>query len=201
MVAEVIKYKILNTAWVRPFYLSKLCSAWNPLNILNSHHVQPFYSRPSCHSVKIIGMEVLLAHLPNGAYPGSDGYDASVYGPETRLSFVKRLEDWASEPQTKDTRTIIWLHGQGGTGKTRLAKALVKKHGPGSNSNLVAASFFFNRKSIDSTDEMYLVPTLAYQLASSIPLLRPCIEAQVLQDSNIFTKPPRQQKTNTADYN
>ena len=50
------------------------------------------------------------------------------------------------------------------------------------------ASFFFSRSVAERNTEKYLVATLAYQIAVSVPAARPFIEDVVQQDPSIFSR-------------
>ncbi|KAM6499301.1 hypothetical protein JOM56_004809, partial [Amanita muscaria] len=83
--------------------------------------------------------------------------------PGTRKAVLRRLRDWFDNPNPTDG--IFWLHGPAGAGKSAIAQTIAdeyKKRG-------VAATFFFHRSDPSRNDGNRLFPTIAWQLAFSIP--------------------------------
>ncbi|KAM6499227.1 hypothetical protein JOM56_004735 [Amanita muscaria] len=83
--------------------------------------------------------------------------------PGTRKTVLTRLQHWFNNPNATDR--IIWLHGPAGAGKSAIAQTIAdeyKKRG-------VAATFFFYRSDPRRNDGNRLFPTIAWQLAFSIP--------------------------------
>ncbi|KAM6499237.1 hypothetical protein JOM56_004745 [Amanita muscaria] len=83
--------------------------------------------------------------------------------PGTRESVLTRLRDWFDNPNATDR--ISWLHGPAGAGKSAIAQTIAdeyKKRG-------VAATFFFYRSDASRNNGNLLFPTIAWQLALSIP--------------------------------
>ncbi|KAM6499189.1 hypothetical protein JOM56_004697, partial [Amanita muscaria] len=76
---------------------------------------------------------------------------------------LKQLRNWFDNPNATDR--IVWLHGPAGAGKSAIAQTIAdeyKKRG-------VAATFFFYRSDLSRNDGKRLFPTIAWQLAFSIP--------------------------------
>ncbi|KAF9262088.1 hypothetical protein L218DRAFT_904597, partial [Marasmius fiardii PR-910] len=82
--------------------------------------------------------------------------------PGTREEIMRRLSHWIEDPD-KGSR-VYWVHGAAGTGKSAIAQALSEKY---TATGQLAAAFFFSRN--DSTRDKLdpLIPTIAYQLATS----------------------------------
>ncbi|KAM6499313.1 hypothetical protein JOM56_004821 [Amanita muscaria] len=83
--------------------------------------------------------------------------------PGTRNTVLMRLRDWFANPNPTDR--IIWLHGPAGAGKSAIAQTIAdeyKKRG-------MAATFFFYRSDPNRNNGNRLFPTIAWQLAFSIP--------------------------------
>ncbi|KIL59141.1 hypothetical protein M378DRAFT_56659, partial [Amanita muscaria Koide BX008] len=83
--------------------------------------------------------------------------------PGTRENVLRRFRDWFDNPNSIDC--IFWLHGPAGAGKSAIAQTIAdeyKKWG-------VAATFFFCRSDPSRNDGNRLFPTIAWQLAFSIP--------------------------------
>ena len=85
--------------------------------------------------------------------------------------------------------TVMWLNGPFGNGKSaimqtvadRLRKSLHSSH-------LLAASFFFGRGKDRRDKADYLIPTIAYQVAISIPPMRSLVDAAIIRDPTILSK-------------
>lgn len=89
---------------------------------------------------------------------------------------------WAGD---RAGQPICWLSGHAGTGKSTIAETIAEES---SSHNWVPLTFFFSRGKEDRTSLEKLVPTLAYQLALSIPSLKPFIEEAFQHDPEIVKK-------------
>ncbi|EYB24217.1 hypothetical protein FG05_10632 [Fusarium graminearum] len=83
--------------------------------------------------------------------------------PDTREELLKEIDCWIDDPTSK---TIFWLNGMAGTGKSTISRTVA--HSRAKRGDL-GASFFFKRGEIDRGNPNKLMPTLAYQLALSMP--------------------------------
>ncbi|KAM6493341.1 hypothetical protein JOM56_011475, partial [Amanita muscaria] len=82
-----------------------------------------------------------------------------------RKYVLSRLRDWFDNPNATH-RTICWLHGPAGAGKSAIAQTIADEYKEGSG------SFFFYRSDPSRNDGNRLFPTLAWQLAFSIPAIK-----------------------------
>jgi hypothetical protein len=89
----------------------------------------------------------------------------------TREKLLKTITDWINDLDT--SFPVMWLYGPAGGGKSAIAQTIAEKCDHEGKS---AASFFFLRESEDRGTAMPLFPTLAWQLAHSIPGTAACIE-------------------------
>jgi hypothetical protein len=80
---------------------------------------------------------------------------------------------------------MLWLFGPARAGKSAIAKKIAEN---ATEKGLLIATFFFSRTSPTRSSEDYLVATLAYQLALSIPNARAQIEGAIEQDPAMFMK-------------
>ncbi|KAJ2936788.1 hypothetical protein H1R20_g304, partial [Candolleomyces eurysporus] len=88
---------------------------------------------------------------------------------------------------------IHWLSGPPGSGKTSIQLHLAKRC---QQDNRLLASFFFSMNSVGSNElHKKFVPTLAYQLTSTVPGLQTFVSTAIQNDPDVFSKPPRQQMT------
>ncbi|EXA28958.1 hypothetical protein FOVG_19473 [Fusarium oxysporum f. sp. pisi HDV247] len=83
--------------------------------------------------------------------------------PDTREELLREIDSWIVGPKSK---TIFWLNGMAGTGKSTIARTVARSR---SKRGDLIASFFFKRGEMDRGNLNKLMSTLAYQLASSIP--------------------------------
>ncbi|GLB45185.1 hypothetical protein LshimejAT787_2000900 [Lyophyllum shimeji] len=83
--------------------------------------------------------------------------------PGTRVQILKDMKDWAF---TDSSKTVYWLVGMAGTGKSTIAHSLCEIL---DSKNVLGASFFCSRVSENARDARLIVPTIAHGLASSSP--------------------------------
>jgi hypothetical protein len=77
----------------------------------------------------------------------------------TRVQLLGDIAKWMAETNDK---TVYWLTGVAGTGKTTVAKSVVEM---ASKEKYLVATFFFSHTSADRRDYRKVIPALAYQLA------------------------------------
>jgi NACHT domain len=95
--------------------------------------------------------------------------------PDTRTKILDIIGRWVNGTG----HPVCWLHGPAGTGKSTIAHTVAERC---EKSGQLAGTFFFSRKKGDREDINKLVPTLAYQIAESIPSLQARMK-QVLEDN------------------
>jgi hypothetical protein len=98
----------------------------------------------------------------------------------TRVQLLEEVARWMADP---DSKTVFWLTGVAGTGKTTVAKSVADM---ASKESYLVATFFFSHAYADRSDSSKVIPTLAYQLAQHTGL-RPRIIAAIDSDKNIAT--------------
>ncbi|KAM6499305.1 hypothetical protein JOM56_004813 [Amanita muscaria] len=86
--------------------------------------------------------------------------------PGTRKTVLRRLRDWFDNQSATDR--IIWLHGPAGAGKSAIAQTIADEY----KERGLAATFFFYRSDAERNDGNRLFPTIAWQLAFSIPAIK-----------------------------
>ncbi|KAM6491555.1 hypothetical protein JOM56_012947 [Amanita muscaria] len=102
--------------------------------------------------------------------------------PGTRKTLLRRLRDWLDNPNAIDR--IIWLHGPAGAGKSAIAQTIADEY----KERGVAATFFFYRSDPSRNDGNRLFPTIAWQLAFSIPPTKDVIVDALNKTPHLPTK-------------
>jgi Cdc6-like AAA superfamily ATPase len=98
----------------------------------------------------------------------------------TRVHLLEDVATWMADP---DNKTVFWMTGAAGTGKTTVAKSVADM---ASKEKYVVVAFFFSHAYADRRDYNKVIPTIAYQLAQDAGL-RPPIVAAIDSDKNIAT--------------
>jgi hypothetical protein len=101
--------------------------------------------------------------------------------PGTRDVVVDRAIIWYLD-KSGQRKGIMWVHAPAGFGKTAVAGTVTEKLRARAKElgfNPIGATFFFWRTSPERNSPARFIITLAYQLAESIPELRPHVEAVI----------------------
>ncbi|KAJ5933485.1 hypothetical protein N7454_005814 [Penicillium verhagenii] len=131
-------------------------------------------------------LEAKLPIVPEATFNSfADQHDDKCY-PGTRTDLLQQIEEWALSPETCHQREcIFWLNGMAGTGKSTISRTVATRF---SEENSLGASFFFKRGEGNRGNATRFVPTVARELAASIPELLLPIEKVVREDPGIATK-------------
>lgn len=97
----------------------------------------------------------------------------------TRVELLREIEDWTKSP---DGKSILWLKGMAGTGKSTIARTVA---GHLKQQHLLGASFFFKRGEEDRGTAKKLFPTLVKQLINGLPHMFPEVQMAIDDDPNI----------------
>ncbi|CAG8119746.1 unnamed protein product [Penicillium salamii] len=100
----------------------------------------------------------------------------------TRTELLEDIAHWIVSP---DGKPIFWLNGMAGTGKSTISRTVARRL---KNDNTLGASFFFRLGEGDRGNTRKLFPTLARQLARSVPGLAPHIQKAVQANPDIATR-------------
>ncbi|KAJ2936384.1 hypothetical protein H1R20_g711, partial [Candolleomyces eurysporus] len=105
--------------------------------------------------------------------------------PCTRDVVIHRVIGWYLDKDGR--RKIMWVHAPLGYGKTAVAGTVKEKLDAMQLGfdNPVGATFFFWRSSAERNSPARFIITLAYQLARSIPELRPLIDAVIKSQPDV----------------
>ncbi|KAM6492917.1 hypothetical protein JOM56_011051, partial [Amanita muscaria] len=89
---------------------------------------------------------------------------------------------WMDDPNAPER--ILWINGPAGVGKSAIAQTMSYSSGP----DKIGASFFFFRSDPTRNDGNRLFPTLAWRLASSLPVVKDRIAFSLEGDPDIPRK-------------
>ncbi|KAJ8076239.1 hypothetical protein PM082_000658 [Marasmius tenuissimus] len=99
----------------------------------------------------------------------------------TREAVLAILREWGlTEDQLLP---ICWLSGAAGVGKSSIALSIAKLY---EEKGVLVSSFFFFRSDNKRNTPSALIPTIAYGLAMTIPLMRNYIEERISRDPAIL---------------
>jgi len=105
----------------------------------------------------------------------------------TRIKVIHDILTWIEDPEP--TQSVLWLNGPFGNGKSAIMQTIAENvRNDSQTSHLLAGSFFFGRGKPGRDKAGYLIPTIAYQIATNIPWMRKPIETAVTRDPTILSK-------------
>ncbi|KAJ6523657.1 hypothetical protein DFH09DRAFT_1329893 [Mycena vulgaris] len=139
----------------------------------NIHH------RRGEEGIHILHRAVTLDALYNSA----ESFPQPRCHPETRKAMLDSLYNWAITDTS--TRSIRWLHGPAGAGKSAIMQSLCHRL---QQAGRLGGSFFFKRGHLTRGSARALFATLAYQLALSNRDLRPLISGVVEDDPSVMAR-------------
>jgi hypothetical protein len=130
----------------------------------------------------IIGLDLLLRYsVLSARLDSSARIDPGRCNPATRVAVTKGIIDWIESDNPASS--MMRILGAAGAGKTALAQSigeLCKERG------WLAASFFVSRTAPGRNNGFTIIPTIAYQLASSYPEARHFIRNRVENDPSLL---------------
>ncbi|CAG8150678.1 unnamed protein product [Penicillium salamii] len=106
--------------------------------------------------------------------------DECLHG--TRTDLLRNVAEWATSP---DGKCIFWLNGMAGTGKSTIARTVVRFF---PSEQFAAATFFFKRGEADRGNATRLFPTISRQLATKIPGMVPSLRNALTNDPDLGQK-------------
>jgi len=116
--------------------------------------------------VGIVNLHATLRPVPDAAYNGG-GPRVSNCLQGTRVGIMKLIMGWVDGT---DDRSICWVNGPAGFGKSSIARTIC------AGQQKLAASFFFLRGAGDRSKIARFIRTLAYHISVSIPATQPLLE-------------------------
>ncbi|KAF8957578.1 hypothetical protein BDZ97DRAFT_1706795 [Flammula alnicola] len=114
----------------------------------------------------------------------NERFDPPRCHPRTRVAVLERIMNWILGKEDLNA-LILWLYGPAGSGKSAIAQSIAELCYA---ANILLATFFFSRSDHTRNRGDALIPTLAYQVASSIPEARARIEKIIDRDPLIFKR-------------
>ncbi|KIL57277.1 hypothetical protein M378DRAFT_171947 [Amanita muscaria Koide BX008] len=141
-----------------------------PITNIGHQHVNINHRHVNSHGN--YGLDILENFVSFSALHDSSAQDPKRRcHPGTRKSVLHQICNWADDPTRPEH--ILWLHGPAGVGKSAIAQTISYFYGR----DKVGATFFFFRSDPIRNDGNRLFPTLAWQLASSVPIAKDLIVA------------------------
>ncbi|KAJ6523665.1 hypothetical protein DFH09DRAFT_189884 [Mycena vulgaris] len=116
-------------------------------------------------------------------YDSAESFPQPKCHPETREEMLDDLYDWAVTDTF--TRSIRWLHGPAGAGKSAIMQSLCRRL---QQAGRLGGSFFFKRGHLTRGSARTLFVTLAYQLALSNRDLKPLISGVVEDNPSVMAR-------------
>ena len=107
--------------------------------------------------------------------------------PATRVDLLRDIQDWAQRPNSK---SIFWLKGMAGTGKSTISWTIANWLATKGSLGVVdlGASFFFKRGEDSRGSAALLFPTIIYQLSKKIPGLDVLLAKAIESNPEICSK-------------
>ncbi|GLA05581.1 hypothetical protein AnigIFM60653_006074 [Aspergillus niger] len=139
--------------------------------------------------IRDVAQKIELDKLPiaEGAHFNSHMDEDQVECLEnTRVELLDEITDWVDDTQGK---TIFWLRGVAGTGKSTISRTVARKL---QERELLGASFFFKRGEGDRGNASRFITTIAKQFMIALPQLRKEI-ATAMKDDLIVSKSLKEQ--------
>ncbi|CAP61093.1 uncharacterized protein PODANS_3_630, partial [Podospora anserina S mat+] len=106
---------------------------------------------------------------------------------DTRTELLRQIREWADDPHGK---TIFWLNGMAGTGKSTISRTVAKSF---ADDGILGASFFFKRGEGDRGKATLFFPTIASQLVRKIPALEAFVREAINNNPDVARKALRDQ--------
>ncbi|KAF5984143.1 hypothetical protein FBULB1_3438 [Fusarium bulbicola] len=102
--------------------------------------------------------------------------------PETRVQLLTEIDEWVTSNESK---TIFWLNGMAGTGKSTISRTVAQRQ---LERDYLGANFFFKRGEASRGNMSKLIPTLVRQLAMHVPGMISLIQKAIDADPSLPTR-------------
>ncbi|GKZ38615.1 hypothetical protein AbraIFM66950_010924 [Aspergillus brasiliensis] len=141
-------------------------------------------------NIREIAQKIELSKLPIAEGAHFDSHLEEHQGEcleNTRVELLDEITDWADDSQGK---TIFWLSGVAGTGKSTISRTVARKL---QERELLGASFFFKRGEGDLGKAARFITTIAKQFMVALPQLRKGIATALDGNPMIISKSLKEQ--------
>ena len=132
----------------------------------------------------------IFSRLPSAKGATFDSFDErhnATCLPDTRVDLQQQIIAWA---ENQSGKSIFWLNGMAGTGKSTIARTMANTF---ARKSQLGASFFFKKGEGDRGDALKFFPTIAAQLSQALPQMIPGIRRAVDADPTIPGKTLKEQ--------
>ncbi|KAJ6551278.1 hypothetical protein B0H19DRAFT_1296483, partial [Mycena capillaripes] len=118
-------------------------------------------------------------------HDSAERYPQPKCHPETRTAMLENLCIWTRGSHSSHNKSILWLHGSAGAGKSAIMQSLCQKL---QDAGSLGGAFFFKRGHPSRGNGNKLFPTIAYQLSLCLPELNHAISRIVEEDPSIIQR-------------
>ena len=101
---------------------------------------------------------------------------------DTRVEPLGRIDEWL-----KSSRTLFWLHGLAGSGKSSIAGSVRDKF---EEAKVLAGSFFCKRDSPEQRDIGRIIPNLSYGLSLKCKAYKDAVLKTLEEEPDVAGRPP-----------
>ena len=105
-----------------------------------------------------------LPRASNATHESKHVDNISTCFENTRVGVLEEITKWMN---SSDSRSVFWINGMAGIGKTTIARTIVERNKE--NEDILLASFFFSRDDAQASDSHLVFPTLTHQIARQNP--------------------------------
>jgi archaellum biogenesis ATPase FlaH len=141
--------------------------------------------------ISLLDMDSLLERLPyatDAPFNARKWQHAPNCLPDTRVDLLQQIHDWIDsndEIDRTDERSIFWLNGWAGTGKSTISRTIAYDC---FQQGCLGASFFFSKGGGDISHAGQFFTTIARQLAEESQYLKRCIYDAMKENKTIATQ-------------
>jgi NACHT domain len=141
--------------------------------------------------ISLLDMDSLLERLPYAAdapFNARKWQHAPTCLPDTRVDLLQQIHNWIDsndEIDRTNERSIFWLNGWAGTGKSTISRTVAYNC---FQQGCLGASFFFSKGGGDISHAGQFFTTIARQLAEESQYLKRCIYDAIKENKIIATQ-------------
>ncbi|KAF9441106.1 hypothetical protein P691DRAFT_766712 [Macrolepiota fuliginosa MF-IS2] len=119
--------------------------------------------------------------IPNSSLNSSTQFSQPACLKGTREGARNRILDWLVDMNRKSN--LLWLYGAAGAGTTTVAQDIAKRC---KDYGRLGAAFFFSRSNHEEPDPARIIPSVAYQLATTYSAYKQRVACLLDQDPSIL---------------